>query len=364
MSYIEKTSLSSPVEIPTPPNLGVLLNLSKDETNSFEIFGNFILDKCKNITTLVITKLDPIENRLHPTFVHGLGKNEHYWIKPEIVNYVRYERNIVKTFSFDPIDNVNYAQIFLPIMTANKFFGILNLEMEAELENELKAHSNFICTSLKTLDIYLQNSTTENIVNELTPEMTRSFLSLIQAKDTYTAGHCERVADFSNLIAKQIGFSKPELKELICSALIHDVGKIGIPDDILKKPGSLTHEEYNIMMLHSHLGHQSVRNLGLSKEILSGVYLHHEKWDGTGYPCGLAGEEIPVFARIIAVADALDAMTSGRSYSGFMDIGTAVSDLSEKSDLFDPYILKALRSIYRKGLLQKNVNTVIMDVYS
>lgn len=145
-------------------------------------------------------------------------------------------------------------------------------------------------------------------------ETTEALANAIDAKDNYTSGHSTRVAVLSRKIAKEAGFSDAECDKVYFAGLLHDVGKIGVRDDVINKPGKLTDEEFENIKLHPVLGYQILSKIKQSPYLSEGAHYHHEHYDGTGYPEGLKGEEIPVIARIIAVADAYDAMTSTRSY--------------------------------------------------
>ncbi|MBP5280525.1 MAG: HD-GYP domain-containing protein [Erysipelotrichaceae bacterium] len=147
-------------------------------------------------------------------------------------------------------------------------------------------------------------------------ETTQALANAIDAKDKYTSGHSTRVAELSRRIAKEAGFTDHESDRVYFAALLHDVGKIGVIDDIISKPGKLTDEEFENIKLHPVLGYQILSSIKQSPYLSDGAHYHHEHYDGSGYPDGLKGEEIPVIARIIAVADAYDAMTSSRSYRG------------------------------------------------
>ena len=136
----------------------------------------------------------------------------------------------------------------------------------------------------------------------------------IDAKDTYTNGHSGRVAEYAEMIAKRCGYTDEHLNSLYMMGLVHDVGKIGIPDAVINKPGKLTDEEYEMIKTHSVLGAKILGTIQGMPSLHTGARWHHERYDGTGYPDGLSGEKIPEEARIIAVADAYDAMTSRRSY--------------------------------------------------
>lgn len=136
----------------------------------------------------------------------------------------------------------------------------------------------------------------------------------IDAKDRYTHGHSSRVAEYAKEIARRAGKSEGEVREIYFAALLHDVGKIGIPDSIINKSGNLTDEEFEMIKQHPNLGYQILKNIQQSPYISVGAHYHHERYDGLGYPEGLKGEKIPEIARIIAIADTYDAMTSKRSY--------------------------------------------------
>ena len=145
-------------------------------------------------------------------------------------------------------------------------------------------------------------------------ETTEALANAIDAKDKYTRGHSARVSILSRLIAQEAGLSNEECEQVYFAALLHDVGKIGVPDDVINKPGRLTDEEFAQIKVHPVLGYQILSSIRQSPYLSVGAHYHHERYDGRGYPDGLAGEDIPKIARIIAVADAFDAMTSTRSY--------------------------------------------------
>ena len=149
----------------------------------------------------------------------------------------------------------------------------------------------------------------------------------LDARDPYTAGHSQRVADLSVSIGRQMQLSDPELESLRLGALLHDIGKIGVSDAILRKPSRLTPEEFEQIKLHPTLGARILKPLRFLDAQLAVVELHHERPDGRGYPHGLKGDEIPLFARIVHVADAFDAMTSARAYRGALPVAAAVAEL-------------------------------------
>ncbi len=187
--------------------------------------------------------------------------------------------------------------------------------------------------------------------------MIETLIATIEAKDTYTRGHSERVSKYCMVIADEMRLPRETKRLLMVSALCHDVGKIGIPDNVLKKAALLTAEEYDEMKLHPSIGAEIIKHVPNAKRFHSGVKHHHEKWDGTGYPDGLVGEDIPFFARIVALADVFDAMVSGRSYSGFLDQSDAIEKLHEERELFDPEVFKGFIRAHERGTLSQKTDT-------
>jgi len=184
----------------------------------------------------------------------------------------------------------------------------------------------------------------------------RMLAAAIDEKDPYTRGHSGRVAKYSMLIGKELGLSPEELDKLRISALLHDVGKIGVDDRVLKKPGVLTPDEFSLMKQHPIKGANIMRPIAQLKEMLPGIELHHEHMDGRGYPYGLEGHQIPVMARIIAVADTLDAMTTDRPYQSAMELEYALEQIKRLAGTkFDPAITDALDAAVQAGALRITV---------
>jgi putative two-component system response regulator len=166
----------------------------------------------------------------------------------------------------------------------------------------------------------------------------KSLAAAIDAKDAYTNGHSVRVAEYSAEIARRAGYDETALQKIYITGLLHDVGKIGVPDAIINKEGRLTDEEYAIMKTHPEKGAAILQNIEKIPELSIGARWHHERFDGRGYPQGLRGEEIPEEARIIAVADAYDAMSSNRSYRKKLDQEYIRSEVEKgKGTQFDPH---------------------------
>ncbi|MCQ2517596.1 MAG: HD-GYP domain-containing protein [Lachnospiraceae bacterium] len=168
----------------------------------------------------------------------------------------------------------------------------------------------------------------------------------IDAKDKYTNGHSSRVAKYSKIIAEKVGMSEEMQDSIFYIALLHDVGKIGIPDTIINKPDKLSDQEYEVVKKHPVIGYDILKEIEELPGIAIGARSHHERYDGKGYPDGLKGEEIPEIARIIAVADAYDAMTSNRSYRKLLEQKVVREEIVKgKGTQFDPKFAEVMLEI-------------------
>lgn len=171
----------------------------------------------------------------------------------------------------------------------------------------------------------------------------------VDAKDTYTKGHSDRVAYYSRMIAKEIGMTLEEQERIYIGGLFHDIGKIGVPDAILQKPEKLTDDEYSEIKNHPLIGAQIINAASIFEDIIPIVKYHHERYDGRGYPSRLSGENIPIYARIVAIADAFDAMTSDRQYRKGMTFEQAKDELIRNIDTqFDGDIARAFVTILER----------------
>jgi HD-GYP domain-containing protein (c-di-GMP phosphodiesterase class II) len=169
-----------------------------------------------------------------------------------------------------------------------------------------------------------------------------SLTSAIDAKDAYTCGHSERVALLGRHLAMEIALPDPEVEEIYMAGLLHDVGKIGVPESVLQKTGRLTPEEFEHMKKHPQIGARILADVKQIKGIIPGVLHHHERFDGKGYPAGLAGNDIPLMGRIICLADCFDAMTSNRTYRKALPLEIALTEIRRCAGTqFDPGLSEA-----------------------
>ena len=215
---------------------------------------------------------------------------------------------------------------------------------------DLSENFNVMSTSIRDAFEKVQRAAREN--QELFLSSIRALAAAIDAKDPYTRGHSERVARYASAIAREMGLPSDEARKVRLSALLHDVGKIGVDDRIIRKPTALTDDEFELMKAHPVKGAAIMETIPQLADIIPGMKYHHEKWEGGGYPDGLKAEQIPLQARIVAVADAFDAMTTTRPYQKAMEVSYVLERLREMSSKrFDGAVVEALARSHAKGEL-------------
>ena len=217
--------------------------------------------------------------------------------------------------------------------------------------SELAENFNKMAGDIEEYIERLKEAAEEN--RELFIGSIRMLAAAIDEKDPYTRGHSGRVAKYSMIVGRELGLTNEELDKLRIAALLHDVGKIGVDDRVLKKPGALTPEEFGLMKQHTVKGANIMRPVSQLKEMLPGIELHHEHMDGRGYPYGLKAGQIPLMARIIGVADTLDAMTTNRPYQSAMDLDYAMGKIKALTGTkFDAVVVNALDAAVTAGRLR------------
>ncbi len=201
-------------------------------------------------------------------------------------------------------------------------------------------------------------------IRESFSQAVEALMSALEAKDSHTRLHSERVASIANDIAMAIGLDEADTQQIKLGARIHDIGKIGIPDSILLKPQKLTDEEMDIIKQHPTIGVQLLRNISFFKNILPIVKHHHERWDGAGYPDGLAGQDIHLWARIVGLADAYEAMTAGRPYKPAKTPEEGLKEIEKFSGIqFDPKLAKVFKELWEQNPVWRD-REVFLRAYS
>jgi putative nucleotidyltransferase with HDIG domain len=241
----------------------------------------------------------------------------------------------------------NNGIIAVPFQIRNEPFGILIVGDKndgQQFNDEDKLILLFLAerTALNIENIALYNNLTQSLMASLT-----SLVSAIEAKDPYTQQHSSRVTEYAKKIANKLGCDYDDIHRLESSGPLHDIGKIGIHDSILNKPGMLTNEEFEEIKNHPLIGVNIVTPLGLDPQEQAIIRNHHERWDGKGYPDGLSGEKIPKLSRILSVADSFDAMNSNRAYRKSLPFLICIKELERNSGTqFDPEVVEAAISVF------------------
>jgi HD-GYP domain-containing protein (c-di-GMP phosphodiesterase class II) len=217
-----------------------------------------------------------------------------------------------------------------------KWMGASETEFGSFEAGILKSAATFLASHAKNTELFAEQE-------ELLVGVVRAMVNTIDAKDSYTCGHSDRVAAIARILARELELDDAEAERIYLAGLLHDIGKIGVPDHILLKAGKLTDAEFELIKKHPVIGYNVLRDLHQISHVLPGVLHHHESVNGMGYPAGLRGEQIPLVARILAVADAFDAMTSNRPYRAGMPFGKAFEILRNRAGIqWDSRVVDAL----------------------
>lgn len=288
----------------------------------------------KNFFEKIINMIPPDEPSL----------NENYFI----INDSR------ETPHFKNLIPVPYRFLAVRVQHQKMFYGWLGLICFNLKEIFRQGELKLLLTLAEQLAMVIANTELYKDLEQFVVNMVKSLVFAIEAKDRYTRGHSERVSTYAMLMGKQIGLSKKEYDDLKWASILHDIGKIGIPESVLNKQGVLTAAEYDIIKRHPEKGCKIIKPVEQLKDSLPSVMYHHEHYDGRGYPHGLKGDEIPVAARIIAIADTFDAINSSRAYraakSGEKAL-TAIDALAGSQ--LDPQFVELFKKVYKENLISE-----------
>lgn len=278
------------------------------------------------------------------------------WLQELMQRACADQRTRVKRPSQDARCGADVVEVMVsPVFSGDEFVGA-NVLLRPSDTPEFRASDMMLIESLSLFcGDMIRNHRLLAEMRGMAISMVRSLVSAVDQKDAYTSGHSVRVGYFATMLARGIDLPREELQLLQWSALLHDVGKIGIRDDVLKKEGRLTDEEFDHMKEHPVRSWQVVKGVPQLAGALDGVRHHHEKFDGTGYPDGLVGEGIPLQARIILVADIFDALTSNRSYRSAFSWEKALKILEEEEGrVNDPRLRRTFDRLMRASIDEKD----------
>ncbi|MFQ5905648.1 MAG: GAF domain-containing protein [bacterium] len=261
---------------------------------------------------------------------------------PDVLKDKRFYKRVDEETDF-----VTRSILAVPLVVRGRVVGVaeaLNKKGDGAFVRDdvelFEAFARHAAVAVENAKLYAQ-------LEELFRSSIRAVVFAVEAKDRYTRGHTERVTHYSIITARELGLSTDELKKVEIASLLHDVGKIGIPDTILRKPGKLTDEEFEIVKAHPVRGSEIMAPIGAMKEIIPGIRDHHERYDGLGYPDKLKGKEISLLGRIISVADVFDALTTDRPYRGAVSVDETLEYLQSNAGYqFDPDVVGAFCRAY------------------
>jgi len=286
------------------------------------------------------------------------GRARPAWVTGEVLGYVINERKpwIGSAGGPDsgrsPDRGRGQSAICLPLCHHDEVIGVLSTARMPEDAPYTQEDVQLITVFGAQIAIALDNARAYRELKELNLGAITALVTAVEARDFYTRGHSERVARYAVAIARKIGLSPREIEDLHVAGLLHDIGKIGISDLILNKHESLTGEEYEVVKQHPRIGATIVEEIKPLQGIVPLIYHHHERYDGSGYPDGLAGEDIPLGARILAVADTVEAMTSSRAYRPNLSVEDSFELLNGGADgQLDPVLVAVFEHLWTSGEL-------------
>lgn len=263
-----------------------------------------------------------------------------YNVKNESVAYiVAFENNPVIQARFETLIIQILFTILLALIVFSFFWYLLYRNQYAMLEKEKL--DKLVAEKTKEIE-EVQKDSLERYRSTIL-----ALINLTEERDTYTAGHTRRVAEYAKMLAESMGYTEDEVTKLYEASILHDIGKIVTPDSVLLKPGKLSPKEYDIIKEHVIVGESILYNINFDKDIVDIVKYHHERYDGSGYPYGLIGEEVPMMARILAVADTFDAMTTNRIYKPRKNIDISLDELQSLSGTqYDPLVVEHALKVF------------------
>ncbi|MEH7383428.1 HD-GYP domain-containing protein [Bacillus sp. JJ1533] len=306
---------------------------------------------------------------LIPVAIYLSKKDKHFLVKYLVVltylvlsicNDVSYYINSSLEYKSGNIAEM-FVILFSPIFVSKRFFYVVSIGeisrylLTGAILQSYEAFFPILLTLVFSLIALIFLYRFQSYVNavktsydEQLEGMVKGVIAALELKDPYTRGHSERVASYALTLAKEVKqFTNEELKAFNYACLLHDIGKVNIPDQILMKPSKLTNEEFEVIKTHPVVGAEAVKNIEGLKGNISVIRSHHERWDGNGYPDNLKGENIPFLARIVAIADAFDAMTSSRSYRSALPAEEAYKRIIEgQGTQFDPNLVEVFKKVF------------------
>jgi response regulator RpfG family c-di-GMP phosphodiesterase len=329
-------------------NLTEQLEDKSREINSLQNMSNRIT-RLKGVHELINAIIDLARELLPDSDVSFLPASQHDGSLSTSEGNIAFDDNFLKGHvlrkecSWNDTKGIN---TFFPLIIEGQIFGVLSIKAHVVLstDNEHKVLYLLQRTAERMENVVLYQELYESILSTL-----YSMAKIMDARDPYTSQHSTRVTSLAVMQADYLGLGEAERDILYISSNLHDIGKVGIPDSILLKPGSLTKKEFAIIKKHPDIGADILKSISSMQRETEIIRYHHERYDGKGYPAGLKGDEIPLLSRILALADTFDAMTSERPYRSALSTEEAIHEINRcKGTQFDPYLAKSFVKIIDK----------------
>jgi putative nucleotidyltransferase with HDIG domain len=328
--------------------LDTILQLSEMECG-----GIYLMDQDSGDLNLICHK------NLSPAFIKSVS---HYKADSTRARLIMQGKPLFTRYSeLDlPLDQVRKAEklkafAVLPLIFEKRVIGCLNLgsqklEDVSEINREvLKTAATLMGEGITRLKIEEELKLSYQKLQRALENTIQAMALVLEIRDPYTAGHQKRVAELACTIAKEIGFSLEKINRIYMEGIIHDIGKINVPTEILSKPGSLSEIELKLIQTHPQAGSDMLKEMELPEEVCLSVLQHHERMDGSGYPSGLSGKDIILEARILAVADVVEAITSHRPYRPALGLDKALEEITQnKGKLYDPEVVDACWKLFKE----------------
>jgi HD-GYP domain-containing protein (c-di-GMP phosphodiesterase class II) len=314
----------------------IIFSFMSDKSEYSHSIGNTINSKSQDQTNKFVEQAITVINN------KKIGKKEKYFI-------IHHSK---KSTQFKDIHTDPFQILAVKVQNNDIIYGWLGLVSfnikKILTRNELRMFISFA----EQLALVIRNCDLYQNLETFVVKMVKSLVYAIEAKDVYTSGHSERVHHYSMLIAEKLDMTEEAKNHLYWASLLHDIGKIGIPGEILNKPGTLTQAEFSIIKEHPIKGVNILKPLDQINSAIPGIMHHHEQYDGNGYPSGLKGEQIPLIARIIAIADTFDAITSDRAYRKGMVHKNAMKIINKVAgNQLDPKLVTLFNQVYKENLI-------------
>ncbi|HYE81463.1 MAG TPA: HD domain-containing phosphohydrolase [Clostridia bacterium] len=253
--------------------------------------------------------------------------------------------------------------VFTPIIVKSRVIGVMCATLQQKPKDEL---IELISSLANNIAIAIDNARAYETLKHSYLKTVQSLVSVVEAKDEYTESHSIRVAKYSSFLAAEMNFDKSFIEDIWVAGVLHDIGKIGISDSILNKSSGLTREEYDIVKQHPGIAYKIVSKIGLGEDVLKAIKHHHERYDGRGYPDMIGGDEIPIMASIISVADAFDAITSSRPYRKSRSISQGINEVAmNRGTQFNPIVVQTFETLYltKPEIIKKIYNGEEIDFF-